>query len=115
MASDCADWTKPRARSVYFSIFMRHSPPGADALPVKLVDEIGTLEDAVNYAASIAGDPDLSNWSVCGYPRPQTMLERIMSMVGGYGQSDEAVLLSRLKDCTSAKVLARMDSQIKVR
>lgn len=88
---------------------------GADALPVKLVDEIGTLEDAVNYAASIAGDPDLGNWSVCGYPRPQTMLERIMSMVGGYGQSDEAVLLSRLKDCTSAKVLARMDSQIKVR
>ena len=36
-------------------------------------------------------------------------------MVGGYGQSDEAILLSRLKDCTSAKVLARMDSQIKVR
>mgnify|MGYP002619916836 CR=1 FL=1 len=88
---------------------------GADALPVKLVDEIGTLEDAVNYAASIAGDPDLGNWSVCGYPRPQTMLERVLSMVGGYGQSDEAILLSRLKDCTSAKVLARMDSQIKVR
>src|SRR5215216_567405 len=27
MASDCADWTKPRARSVYFSIFISFAFP----------------------------------------------------------------------------------------
>ncbi len=88
---------------------------GSDALSIKLVDEIGTLEDAVNYAAAIAGDPDLGNWAVCGYPRPQTTLEMLMSMFGGgYGSDGESVLLSKLKDCTSAKVLARMDTQISV-
>lgn len=87
---------------------------GADALPIELVDEIGTLEDAVNYAASIAGDPDLSNWSVCGYPLPQTTMEKILDMV--YGTSgEENILMTRLKDCSEAKVLARMDTQIEVR
>ena len=86
---------------------------GADALPIELVDEIGTLEDAVNYAASIAGDPDLGNWSVCGYPSPQTMMEKVLEMF--YGSSEESVLLGRLKDFTEAKVLARMDTQFEVR
>src|SRR5579859_4001493 len=31
MARDCADWTKPLARSVYFSIFIRHFPRHAGA------------------------------------------------------------------------------------
>ena len=86
---------------------------GADALPIELVDEIGTLEDAVNYAASIAGDPDLGNWSVCGYPSPQTMMEKVLEMF--YGSSEESVLLGSLKDFTEAKVLARMDTQFEVR
>ena len=89
---------------------------GSDALSIKLVDEIGTLEDAVNYAAAIAGDPDMDSWAVCGYPRPQTTLEMVMSMFGGgYGSDGESVLISKLKDCTGAKVLARMDTRITVR
>ena len=34
---------------------------GADALKIGLVDEIGTLEDAIAYAASMGGDPDVAS------------------------------------------------------
>lgn len=40
---------------------------GDDALGLKLVDEIGTLDDAIQYAAIAAGDADLSHWRVRTY------------------------------------------------
>ncbi len=55
---------------------------GADALRIGLVDEIGTLEDAVSYAASLAGDPDISNWGIAGYPKPLTLMEQLMQQFG---------------------------------
>ena len=42
---------------------------GADALEIGLVDEIGTLEDAINYAASAIGAQDVC---VMEYPKPLT-------------------------------------------
>ena len=64
---------------------------GSDALEIGLVDEIGTLEDAVAYAASIAGDPDLENWGVTSYPKPLTVLEQLMQQFGKSTAPEEAV------------------------
>ena len=65
---------------------------GTDALKIGLVDELGSLEDAVAYAASMAGDPDVSAWNVVGYPKPPTVMEQIMSQLGGKGgDTEEAV------------------------
>ena len=55
---------------------------GSDALKIGLVDEIGTLEDAVKWAASAGGNADLAAWNVVEYPKPQTEMERIMEMFG---------------------------------
>ncbi len=55
---------------------------GADALRIGLVDEIGTLEDAISYAASLAGDPEISNWGITGYPKPLTLMEQLMQQFG---------------------------------
>ena len=56
---------------------------GADALQIGLVDEIGTLEDAINYAINVV-EPgtDLSKWNVAEYPKPQTPMEMMMEMMG---------------------------------
>ena len=88
---------------------------GADAITVHLADEIGTLEDAVRYAASLAGDPEISDWNICGYPQPQSQMERILSMVGKGGSDDSNVLLGSLKDLSAPQVLARMDRKIEVK
>ncbi len=55
---------------------------GADALKIGLVDEIGTLEDAIKYAASMAGDPEVENWGIASYPKPLTMMEQLMQQFG---------------------------------
>ena len=58
---------------------------GSDALKIGLVDEIGTIEDAIRYAAlSIEGVESLDDVQVAEYPKPQTALEAIMeSLMGG--------------------------------
>ena len=86
---------------------------GADALNINLVDEIGTLEDAIHYAATAAGEPDLAKWNIKGYPRPLTPMEQFMDMVGS-GSKDEDVLVSVLKKITKPQVLARLDTDIKI-
>ena len=55
---------------------------GSDAIKIGLVDEIGTLEDAINWAASAAGDPELSSWNVTEYPKPLTTLDMLMESIG---------------------------------
>lgn len=87
---------------------------GADALTINLVDEIGTLEDAIKYAAGLAGDSDISNWQIGSYPRPQSQLDQILSLFGE-SLDEEEVMTERLKEITSPKILARMDTQIEIR
>lgn len=62
---------------------------GADALEIGLVDEIGTLEDALHYTASLVseGDADLNAWKIVGYPKPQTTAEQILSKLNKTTQS----------------------------
>lgn len=64
---------------------------GADALEIGLVDEIGTLEDAINYAASVArttNPSDLSGWQIVSLPKPQTILEQLTEMLSGTGEEE---------------------------
>ena len=57
---------------------------GADALEIGLVDEIGTLEDAINYAAlSIEGVTGVQDVQLVGYPKPQSTLEILLESLGG--------------------------------
>ena len=53
---------------------------GSDAIKIGLVDEIGTLYDAVRYAAASAGNPETESWNIDTYPSPPTTLEMVMEM-----------------------------------
>ena len=57
---------------------------GADALGIGLVDEIGTIEDAINYAAmSIDGVTGIQDVQVVGYPKPQSAMEMLLESLTG--------------------------------
>jgi len=51
---------------------------GSDALGIGLVDEIGTLQDAVAYAASLASLTEADNYSVVAYPRQLSFMEELL-------------------------------------
>ena len=59
---------------------------GSDALKIGLVDEIGTLSDAVAFAAVAAGDADVDSWQITCLPKPQTLIEKLMESF--YGTSN---------------------------
>ena len=97
---------------------------GSDAMVIHLVDEIGGLGDAVSYAAVAAGDPDIANWSVTGYPKPMSQMEELLEMFGSgvvsgsvpeglAGKAD--ALTEKLEDLSRPVVLARMDAEIEIR
>jgi signal peptide peptidase SppA, 36K type len=50
---------------------------GSDALNVKLIDEIGGLSDAINYAASIT---NCNEFRLAEYPKPKTSFEQLVEM-----------------------------------
>ena len=56
---------------------------GAEAEGIGLVDQIGTITDALNYAAiSIDGVESIKDVQILEYPKPQTSLEMILEMFG---------------------------------
>lgn len=87
---------------------------GSDALGIDLVDEVGTLEDALLYTASIAGDPELSNWNITSYPKPQTSLEALMSLLG-QKEEEEVSIIKALEEVAEPTVVARIDSNIEIK
>lgn len=56
---------------------------GSDALEIGLVDSIGTIMDAVEYAAAAADGSSASEFQIVGYPKPLTTLEKLMENFGG--------------------------------
>jgi len=54
-----------------------------DALSIGLVDEIGSLEDAISYAAALADLTSSDAYSVVGYPAPPTFMQQLMEQFGG--------------------------------
>lgn len=65
---------------------------GADALGIGLVDEIGTLDDAVRYAAGLVDGRDAASFDLVGYPAPPSLMNQLMAMLGGY--KDDSNLLA---------------------
>lgn len=55
---------------------------GAEALKIGLVDEIGTLSDAISYTAGLAGNADLASWNIVAYPKELTPLQQILQQLG---------------------------------
>lgn len=88
---------------------------GADALEIGLVDEIGTLTDALEYAATLAGDVDLKNWKISGYPAPLTQMEQILAQFSTAGEDDYSILAKSFKNLKSAKVMARLPYEIVIK
>ena len=99
---------------------------GADAIGIGLVDEIGTLQDAIAHAASLAGYEAEMEYKVIGYPRPLTMMEQFMETMGGNkddgltaalkGTAFEgiATAVKDLKAHTPAKAYALMPYDIEI-
>ena len=57
---------------------------GADAIGIGLVDEIGTIEDAITYAAlSIEGVTGVQDVQVVSYPKPQSAMEALLESLTG--------------------------------
>lgn len=84
---------------------------GSDALNIGLVDEIGTLQDAIAYAARIAGNEDLSAWKIVGYPAPLSLFEEILSQIMG-NNDEENVVLAELRKLSEPKTVAHMPFEI---
>ena len=56
---------------------------GAEAEGIGLVDQIGTLTDALDYAAiSIDRVTGINDVQIVEYPKPQTSLEMLLEMLG---------------------------------
>ena len=81
---------------------------GSDALEIGLVDEIGTLEDAINYAASAIGASDVC---VLEYPKPLTTMESLMASLGQTAEHDYVKAFQKM---TEPQVVARMPYQVVV-
>ena len=62
---------------------------GDDALTIGLVDQIGTIEDAINWAAlSIDGVNRVEDVEVTGYPKPLTSLELLLESFDTTGEQN---------------------------
>ena len=55
---------------------------GSEALEIGLVDELGTLKDAISYAASQAGLLYEEDYKVISYPAVPTPMEQVMLLLG---------------------------------
>ena len=56
---------------------------GADALEIGLVDEMGTLQDAIAYAAALADYTSSDQYNVADYPKPLDFFQQLMLSFGG--------------------------------
>ena len=57
---------------------------GAEAIGINLADQIGTIEDAVNWAAlSIEGVASVEDVNIVGYPKPMTKVEMLLETLDG--------------------------------
>jgi protease-4 len=98
---------------------------GTDALGLGLVDEIGGLRQAVDYAASLAGYISKGDYRVVTYPAQLTQAEQIMQLISG-SREEPSILagtpfeelgktLGRLRENEPSKVYARLPYDIEIR
>ena len=98
---------------------------GTDALSLGLVDEIGGLREAVNYAASLAGYVSKGDYHVVTYPAQLSQTEQLLDMFSGKkeapsileGTPFEALgkSLQQLRENEPTQVYARLPYDIEIR
>lgn len=98
---------------------------GSNAAEIGLVDGIGTIKDAIMYAAGAAGNgmADLSAWQIVEYPKPMTTMEILMESLGGSSASvfegtpleNVEKAFSDWKADESGKVYARLPYEMSIR
>ena len=98
---------------------------GAEALNIRLADQIGTIEDAILWAAlSIEGVTSMDEVSVEGYPKPLTNFEMILQSIEKSGEQNIlagtpfksiAEAFSGWNTSQTGKVYARMPYEIVIR
>ena len=98
---------------------------GTDALGLGLVDEIGGLREAVNYAASLAGFMSKSDYHVVTYPAQLSQTEQLLQLFSS-GREEPSILegtpfeslgktLRNLRDNRPTQVYARLPYDIEIR
>ena len=87
-----------------------------DALEIGLVDEIGTLQDAISYAAALADLPSSDDYAVASYPAVPSFFEQLMNQLGGLGSGlgDDARLRA-LKSYVPGRFYARLPYDYDIR
>jgi len=96
---------------------------GADALEIGLVDEIGTIEDAIRFAAfSIDGVESMDDVQIAEYPKPLSTFDMLLESFGGDKSTFAGTPLesveSAFKDWSaseSGKVYAQMPYVLHIR
>ncbi len=98
---------------------------GADAIGIGLVDEIGTLQDAVEYAASLAGYESKGDYHVVCYPATQSSMDQLMDLFSGQKEAPSILAgtpfetlgksLKCLQDNEPTQAYARLPYDIRIR
>jgi len=98
---------------------------GTDALGLGLVDEIGGLREAVNYAASLAGYVSKGDYHVVAYPATLTQTEQLFQMFSSRREEPSILAdtpfesfgkaLKDLRDNKPAQAYARLPYDIDIR
>ena len=96
---------------------------GADALKIGLVDEIGTIEDAIRFAAmSIDGVTNLNDVQIAEYPKPLSTLDALLESLGASESVFAGSPLESVEEAfrnweasESGKVYARIPYEISIR
>ena len=95
---------------------------GAEALQIGLVDQIGTLEDAIKYAAQgIEGVTSLQDVQIEAFPKPLTTLELLLESINGPTEVFAGTPLENVEaafrnwsSSESGKVYARLPYEITI-
>ena len=97
---------------------------GAEAVRNGLADEIGSIEDALKYAAFILnGNSDLSSIEIVEYPKPQTTLEMLLeslntkspSVLAGTPFENVEAAFSTINATETGKAYARLPYEYVIR
>ena len=95
---------------------------GTDALKNGLVDEIGTIEDAISYAAIAVSESGLDDVQIVEYPKPMTTLDIILESFGNTENIFAGTALEQVADAftdwsaaESGKAYARLPYEISIR
>ncbi len=78
-----------------------------DALEIGLVDEIGSLQDAISYAAALADLPASDDYAVASYPAVPSFFEQLISQLSGLDTGSD-VRLKLLKSYEPGRFYARL-------